>query len=298
MFWHLTNLDFLCSPTRMKTRNIPWRRNLTLLYAFLLLLFSLQSGAYAQEGTYQLRAAREIPLLATGAAGFTASVLLRHKHKPLSLEDVGKLNVSDILAIDRRTTSNYSAGAVRASDALVGVSFASPLALLAFSDARHDAGTLGLILLEAVMLNEALTGITKALVRRPRPNTYNTDAPEAVRTARDNTFSFFSGHTSHSAALMFFTAKTLTDYVDRPGVEAIAWATAALLPAATGFFRYRAGKHFPSDVIVGYVVGATVGVLIPHLHKIDPAEGGGGSGSAHSGRMPMVQEIFSVTLVF
>ena len=97
---------------------------------------------------------------------------------------------------------------------------------------------------------------------------------------------------------MFFTAKTLTDYVDRPGVEAVAWTTAALLPAATGFFRYKAGKHFPSDVIVGYVVGATVGVLIPHLHKTDPTEGGGGLGNANSGAMPVVREIFSVTLVF
>lgn len=282
----------------MTTKYIPWRRNLTLLYAFALLFLSTYSEAYAQEGTYQLRAAREIPLLATGAAGVTASVLLRHKREPLSLDDIGKLNVSDVLAIDRRTTKNYSDGAVITSDVLVGVSYAAPFAVLAFDDTRNDAGTIGLILLETIMLNEAITGITKALVRRPRPNTYNTDTPEAVRTARDNTFSFFSGHTSHSAALSFFTAKTLSDYVDHSGVRTIAWVTAAVLPAATGFFRYQAGKHFPSDIVVGYLVGASVGVLIPHLHKANPDEGGGGSGNASSGGIPVVQEIFSVTLVF
>ena len=250
------------------TKNHLWRTNLALRYALFLLLLSVCSGAYAQEGTYQLRTAREVPLLATGAAGVTTSVLLRHQREPLSLEDVGKLNVSDILAIDRRTTRNYSEIAVTTSDALVGISFAVPFALLAFEAPRNDAGTLGVILLETVMLNEALTGITKALVRRPRPNTYNTDAPEAVRTARDNTFSFFSGHTSHSAALLFFTAKTLTDYVDHPGVRAVAWTTAALLPATTGYFRYRAGKHFPTDVVVGYAVGAAVGWLVPHLHRV------------------------------
>lgn len=282
----------------MTIKYIPWRRNLTLLYAFALLFSSIYSDAYAQEGTYQLRAAREIPLLATGAAGVAASILLRHKREPLSLDDIGKLNVSDVLAIDRRTTNNYSEGAVITSDALVGASYAAPLALLAFEDTRNDTGTLGLILLETVMLNEALTGITKALVRRPRPNTYNAQAPEAMRTARDNTFSFFSGHTSHSAALSFFIAKTLSDYVDGSGVRTIAWVTAAVLPAATGFFRYRAGKHFPSDIVVGYVVGASVGILIPHLHKTDQTESGGGSGNANSGGMPVVQEIFSVTLVF
>ncbi|MGB3779830.1 MAG: phosphatase PAP2 family protein [Tunicatimonas sp.] len=282
----------------MTTKNTPWRRNPTLLYAFLFLLLSTHSGAYAQEGTYRLGAAREIPLLATGSAGVTASILLRHKREPLSLEDVGKLNVSDVLAIDRRATRNYSERAVITSDALVGASFAAPLVLLAFKETRSDAGTLGLILLESVMLNEALTGLTKALVRRPRPNTYNANAPGAVRTANDNTFSFFSGHTSHSAAVLFFTAKTLTDYIDHPGVRAVAWTTAAVLPAATGFFRYKAGKHFPSDVIVGYVVGATVGVLTPHLHKIKLTNGGSTLGDANGGEMLMVQEIFSVALVF
>ena len=271
------------------------RTYLTLIYSCLVLLVSTSFGAYAQEGTYQLSNSREIPLLATGAAGMTASILLRNKREPLSLEGVDKLSVDDILAIDGQGT-NYSEGAAITSDLLVCSSFAAPLALLAFSETRGDAGTLGLILLETMMLNEALTGITKALVKRPRPYTYNRDAPEAVRTSRENTFSFFSGHTSHSAAMSFFTAKTLSDYVDRPGVRAVAWTGAFLLPAATGFFRYKAGKHFPSDVIVGYIVGATVGFVVPHIHK--SSRGGDAGSNATSGGMPLVQEIVSVTLVF
>ena len=272
-----------------------WHTRLTVVYSFLLLFLFTTLGSYAQEGAYDLRAGREIPLLATGAAGVTASILLRNKREPLSLEDVGKLNISDILAIDQGD-HNYSESAAATSDVLVLSSFAAPLAVLAFDDARSDAGTLGLILLETVMLNEALTGITKALVSRPRPYTYNQQAPEAVRTSRENTFSFFSGHTSHSAAVSFFTAKTISDYVDRPGVEAATWAGAILLPAATGFFRYKAGKHFPSDVVVGYLVGASVGFLVPHIHEAHRSEDA--TGSANSGRLPLVQEIFRVTMVF
>jgi hypothetical protein len=29
----------------------------------------------------------------------------------------------------------------------------------------------------------------------------------------------------------------------------------------------EAGKHFLSDNIVGYVVGATMGIVVPQLHK-------------------------------
>ena len=278
----------------MPTASYPFRLHLTLVYALLLSSLSLSQEIFAQKGSYQLKTGREVPLLATGAAGVTASILLRDKREPLSLNDVGKLNADDILALDGKGT-NYSEGAATTSDILVMSSFAAPLALLTFGDTRHDAGTLGLILLETMMLNEALTGITKALVKRPRPYTYNQRAPEAVRTARENTFSFFSGHTSHSAAMSFFTAKTLSDYVDRPGVRTAAWTSAILLPAATGFFRYKAGKHFPSDVVVGYLVGASVGFLVPHLHKTDADEDGG---NANSGGLPLVQEIVSVTLVF
>ena len=273
---------------------LPWRLRLTFVYSVLVLFFSTTLGAYAQEGAYQLRTSREISLVATGAAGVTASILLRNKRKPLSVDDIGQLNVSDILAIDR-SDHNYSEGAATTSDLLVLSSFATPLVLLAFEDARNDAGTLGLILLETVMLNEAITGITKALVKRPRPYTYNQDVPEAVRTSRENTFSFFSGHTSHTAAVSFFTAKTISDYVDRSGVHVAAWTSAILLPAATGLFRYKAGKHFPSDVVVGYLVGASVGLLVPHLHKSSTEETA--TGPSNSGVPPRLPELFRVRLV-
>ena len=266
----------------------PVRLRLTPTYALVVLFLSSTFGAYAQEGSYELKESREIPLLATGAAGVTASVLLRKKQEPLSLDDVGKLKISDILAIDQRG-KNYSEGAAATSDILVFASFAAPLALLAFDDLRHDAGTLGVILLETVMLNEALTGITKTLIKRPRPYTYNQSVSEAVRISRENNLSFFSGHTSHSAAVSFFTAKTISDYVDRPAVRTLAWAGTILLPAATGFFRYKAGKHFPTDVVVGYLVGASVGFLVPHLHKKSRHEGR--NGPTNSGSLPLVQEV-------
>ena len=45
------------------------------------------------------------------------------------------------------------------------------------------------------------------------------------------------------------------------------WVAAAV-PAVVAYFRIRAGKHFLTDNLVGYAVGATVGVLVPRLHRV------------------------------
>ena len=37
--------------------------------------------------------------------------------------------------------------------------------------------------------------------------------------------------------------------------------------AWTGVLRVRAHKHFPSDVLVGGLAGAAVGILVPELHR-------------------------------
>jgi len=47
----------------------------------------------------------------------------------------------------------------------------------------------------------------------------------------------------------------------------IVWTAAATIPAITGYLRVRGGRHFPTDVIGGYIVGAAVGCLVPHLHR-------------------------------
>jgi membrane-associated phospholipid phosphatase len=51
------------------------------------------------------------------------------------------------------------------------------------------------------------------------------------------------------------------------------WGAAAAVPAAVAYFRIQAGKHFLSDNIVGYAVGATAGIVVPQLHKVAARQG-------------------------
>jgi len=47
----------------------------------------------------------------------------------------------------------------------------------------------------------------------------------------------------------------------------VVWGAAITIPAVMGYFRVAAGKHFPTDVMAGYLVGGAVGFLVPHLHR-------------------------------
>jgi hypothetical protein len=40
-----------------------------------------------------------------------------------------------------------------------------------------------------------------------------------------------------------------------------------LLTAFVSYERVRSGEHFPTDVIMGSLAGAGIGVLVPHFHR-------------------------------
>jgi len=134
---------------------------------------------------------------------------------------------------------------------------------------RKDLVPLVAMSLEVILTNYALTEITKRLASRTRPLAYNPNFPIEEKLTKNARLSFFSGHTSHTSALSFMMAKVMTDYHPHTskGFKIGIWSFAAAIPAVTGYLRVRAGKHFPTDTITGFVAGGLVGILIPHFHK-------------------------------
>lgn len=145
-------------------------------------------------------------------------------------------------------------------------SLAIPFTLLLDKNIRDHSWQIGLLYFETIAVASVGINISKGLVRRPRPYTYNPDVPESEKQKMDATNSFFSGHTTMSAAGTFFAAKVFCDTHPESKWKPAVWVGAAAIPLATGFYRYRAGKHFPTDVIIGYCWGALSGILIPQLH--------------------------------
>lgn len=238
----------------------------TMLFSIVFLFVSFTQPIFP----YQFNTNKETVILIPGIGLNTLGFIRSASTKPLSLAQLNALNPADIrLGIDRRAVNRWSTGSAHFSDALLYSALAVPATLALSSRCRElrQGGGVALMGIEALMLSTGLTNTIKNTVRRPRPYAYNTNVPIEIRMRSDARRSFFSGHTSTSAAATFFTAQVFSDlYPDSKWRYAL-WSGAAVLPLAVGIQRYRAGKHFPTDIAVGYLVGAVSGILVPRLHK-------------------------------
>lgn len=234
----------------------------------LLLCFLMGCPLCAQaQYPYRLRWSTDLPLVSAGLATSISGYGFGRHVKPLSLPQITGLNAQTLPWIDRKTNAGISRKADRASDVAFYSATLLPLVLLAERSTRKEAGVVSLMYVETLAINAGLTEWTKNLAKRPRPYTYHPDFPLERKQRRDARKSFFSGHTSSTAASCFFVAKVWSDSHPKSRWKPAVWALAAGIPACTGYLRMRAGQHFFTDVSVGYAVGATLGYLIPVWHK-------------------------------
>ncbi|GAA4323913.1 phosphatase PAP2 family protein [Flaviaesturariibacter amylovorans] len=106
---------------------------------------------------------------------------------------------------------------------------------------------------------------------RFRPIVYYEGFNDGLRLRGGNRNSLFSGHVANAAAATFFAAKVYTDYHPEIGKKRfLLYGLAAVPPLFVGYARIKALAHYPSDVIIGFLVGSVAGIGIPALHKIRP----------------------------
>lgn len=231
-----------------------------------LLGFCLLPILVSAQMTYDIQTGRELGIIgaAAGLTGYAAYVNARNDI--IRPEEITALDPDRLWKIDRWVITQYSASAKKGSDLALYSSFLLPLTLLTDENGRQEFGKVGLMTLQTILLNSSVTNATKVTFRRPRPFLYNQDIALNMKLRKSDRYSFFSGHTSTTAALSFMTAKMHSDFnPDRN--NSLVWALAAAVPAYTGIQRMRAGKHFLTDVLLGYAVGATIGILVPSLHR-------------------------------
>ena len=204
----------------------------------------------------------------TSAVLLGGSHIIEKRKGPITLQDLSNLDRSSINSFDRNTTFNFSPNASLASDYLKYGLYAAPVALFLSDQGRENFKEIMIMYSEVFYLNGALTGFTKSAVGRYRPYAYNDNVSLDLKLTETTRKSFFSGHTSQASSLSFMTATIFDDLYPDSDWRYAVWAGASTAPAVMGYLRIKGGRHYPTDVIVGYGVGALVGYFTPELHKI------------------------------
>ena len=228
------------------------------------IVFASVVGQEKNNSPYSFSRGLDMTIASVSGGLLLGSILV--DYTPMGVEDIANLNSDDISSYDVKAIKNWDLSSIKMSDLLLYSSIAIPGLLLTDKTVRNDYRSFSLLWAESVFLTLGITNLTKVLVGRPRPYLYGDKAPEEYKIKDDNRKSFFSGHTSISAASCFLMASVYDDYNPGSQLSPYLWAGACFIPALTAYYRYDAGKHFPSDLVAGYIVGSTVGILVPRWH--------------------------------
>jgi hypothetical protein len=214
-------------------------------------------------------------LVATGANVIAINNVL-HNKRALSQAEIQALNPNLLTGLDHwalELDPTKRDHFYNLSDKfLTGTLVASAATFVLGKKTRKDWLRLGLMFYQTQFLTFAFYDFSPfgpLFQNRIRPVSYYNYFPMDLRTGGNQRNSFYSGHVANAAAATFFAVKVYSDYHPEIGNKKILlYGLASVPPLLTGWLRMKALAHFPSDILAGYLIGSTFGIVIPQLHKI------------------------------
>lgn len=245
----------------------------SIVFMLIVLLPNLGFGQNNKEksAVYTVKHKLEIPVtLALFGTSYLGFNYLAEK-EGVSYNEAISLKPDDIWWFDRPATKQDASKRLDAhntSDVLLNSTVLLPILLGFDKNIRNDWLDVLVLYGESHAVNTNFYILNSALISRARPFNYNPDVAVEDKMANESRNSWFSGHVSSAATASFFMAKVYSDYHPELGNKKYwLFAAATIPPSLVGLYRYKAMKHFPTDIMVGTLAGAACGILIPHIHK-------------------------------
>ncbi len=205
------------------------------------------------------------PAFAIGNGIVLTGSLLAQKHvAPLEDKIILALDKQNVNRFDRIACSQWSPQIAKVSDGLaIGTGLMYSYFLFKPETNKESINIAG-VAFQSLLLSQSLSNALK-LGLRNRPYLYNQTVGMEEKRKVDARMSFFSAHTSTVSSLCYSFALAHNAYF--PGKKHTGiWIGAITIPAIEGFLRVKAGKHYPSDVIAGYLVGLGSSLIMHYLH--------------------------------
>ena len=258
------------------------------LFSGLIAMTSFAGSAYAQENPdlvkdtpsenpdYQYNLKIDGPVTLAGTAWTLYGFSQVYSKEKSTIAEIHALDKNNINKFDRWAAGMSSEKADAESNYLFYGLIPAPFLLAALDKRmRKDFWKISALYIEAMAITGTLYTSATFFVDRYRPETYDVSLSEDQRTNGNYKNAFFAGHVANVGTIAFFTAKIYNDYHRNNLWRWAVWGGAAAATGLTAYFRHEAGKHFPSDILLGTAVGVASGILVPQLHKKRRADGRG-----------------------
>ena len=229
--------------------------------AFVLLAISAPSAL--AQAPYSVRWGDAVSVVAASIA----FVIPEATKLPKAAPSCAPCDAASLPGIDRVALHTFSGSAGTASTALlVGVIGFAGIASLDGATPAQRRGHVA-VFANSLAWTLAASDWMKVVVRRKRPVLYTAGATAAAADPNSQR-SFPSGH----ASVAFATATTYLMMARRERLPHRGRNAALLYAGALGVsaLRVSAGKHFPTDVLGGAVLGTGIGWLVAKVHPTQP----------------------------
>lgn len=211
---------------------------------------------------YQLKLELDLPIILIGggmASGFAFMSEAPGVHCAPSCDK------STVFKLDRFAAGWYDPDWAKVGDIATASTLAAPLIVVALDEGLAHGLNDDLVIAESALITSALQILTSYAVARPRPRVYGDEASLESRSDANAARSFFSGHVANTVATSVATLRTF-QRLGKPGLGYAMLGVGLAGSALVGVSRVAAGSHFPSDVVIGAMVGTGVGLALPAMH--------------------------------
>ena len=236
---------------------------------FLFILNEIQiNKIYSKDYNFKKINSQDYIILSS-ATLLNVSNLLFENYAKSDLNTILNLDKNNIKSIDKSSIYDYNNNYKTLSDITVLSSLALPTVYSIFSASDFNQFlNYNIKYAQVLGITNGLTLLSKNLITRYRPYTYQDNLDIDTRRSHDGRNSFFSGHTAMAFSSAVFLAYNFEKSDNPRYAKNILWLSSIALASSTGYLRIIAGKHFLTDVIVGALIGSTVAILISEsYHK-------------------------------
>lgn len=239
-------------------KNVPF-------YIVLLVFLGISLPVQART-EYEIRPLLDIPL--TISAGVVA-LFGSYRLNKMQVE-AKPFESSSLLPWDKPFAGTWNPNAGTAANAFTVLGL-TPVALGVVGYFKQEVkgcelAALSLMFVQAMAIQSGLNLMTRSAKIWPRPFILGEDGG-AERLKGEAYGSFYSGHSSAAFSVAVLTSVWFQNTYSSSKYTPYVWGASLSMATAIAVLRVAAGKHYPTDVLAGALVGSLVSIVVLKTHE-------------------------------